>query len=72
MTLRSPLSGVELCPLRLRGPIDGSWNGSWSGRLVADAEPPLSKDYERKAQTSEGFIEVAMIRLILKRLARGG
>jgi putative transposase len=32
----------------------------------------LSKDYERKVQTSETFIEVAMIRLILKRMARGG
>ncbi len=31
----------------------------------------LSKDYERKVQTSETFIEVAMIRLILRRLARG-
>jgi putative transposase len=31
----------------------------------------LSKDYERKVQSSETFIEVAMIRLILKRLARG-
>ena len=31
----------------------------------------LSKDYERKVQTSETFIEVAMIRLILSRLARG-
>ena len=31
----------------------------------------LSKDYERLAQTSETFIEVAMIRLILRRLARG-
>jgi putative transposase len=30
----------------------------------------LSKDYERKVQTSETFIEVAMIRLILKRLAK--
>ena len=29
----------------------------------------LSKDYERKVQSSETFIEVAMIRLILKRLA---
>jgi putative transposase len=31
----------------------------------------LSKDYERKVQTSETFMEVAMIRLILRRLAKG-
>ena len=31
----------------------------------------LSKDYERMVQTSESFIEVTMIRLILRRLARG-
>jgi putative transposase len=31
----------------------------------------LNKDYERLVQTSETFIEVAMIRLILRRLARG-
>jgi hypothetical protein len=30
----------------------------------------LSKDYERMVQSSEAFIEVAMIRLILKRLTR--
>src|SRR5215210_3032020 len=30
----------------------------------------LSKDYERKVQTSETFIELAMIRLILRRMAR--
>jgi putative transposase len=30
----------------------------------------LSKDYEQKVQTSETFIELAMIRLILRRLAR--
>src|SRR5215213_9192841 len=31
----------------------------------------LSKDYERLVQTSESFIEVAMIRLMLKRLLKG-
>jgi putative transposase len=31
----------------------------------------LSKDYERLVQTSETFIEVAMIHLILRRLGRG-
>jgi hypothetical protein len=31
----------------------------------------LSKDYERRVQTSENLVEVAMIRLMLKRLARG-
>ena len=30
----------------------------------------LSKDYERKVQTSETFVELAMIRLILRRMAR--
>jgi putative transposase len=33
-------------------------------------ERRLAKDYERKVQTSETLIEVAMIRLILRRLAR--
>jgi len=32
----------------------------------------LSKDYERKVQTSEAFIEIAIISLILRRLVRGG
>ena len=31
----------------------------------------LSKDYERMVQNSESFIEIAMIRLILRRLVRG-
>jgi putative transposase len=32
----------------------------------------LSKDYERLVQTSETFMKVAIIRLILRRLVRGG
>jgi putative transposase len=39
------------------------------GWLMRDRR--LSKDYERMVQMSESFIEVAMIRLILRRLARG-
>ena len=31
----------------------------------------LSKDYERKVQTSETFIQAAILRMILKRLAKG-
>ena len=31
----------------------------------------LAKDYERKVQTSECLMKVAMIRLMLKRLGRG-
>jgi putative transposase len=31
----------------------------------------LSKDYERKVQSSEALVEVAMTRLMLQRLARG-
>jgi putative transposase len=31
----------------------------------------LAKDYERKVQTSETLIELAMLRLLLRRLARG-
>jgi len=30
----------------------------------------MSKDYERKVQTSEAFIQVAMIRLLVARLGR--
>lgn len=30
----------------------------------------MSKDYERKVQTSETLIEVAMIRMLLMRLGR--
>jgi putative transposase len=37
----------------------------WLGR-----DRRLGRDYERKVQTSKTLIEVAMIRLILRRLAR--
>jgi putative transposase len=39
------------------------------GWLMRDRR--LSKDHERLVQTSETFIEVAMIRLILRRRGRG-
>jgi hypothetical protein len=39
---------------------------------MVDAEPPFKQRLrERLVQTSESFIEVAMIRLILRRLAKG-
>jgi putative transposase len=37
----------------------------WMGR-----QRRLSKDYERKAQTSETLLQLAMIRLMVRRLAR--
>ena len=37
----------------------------WLGR-----QRRLSKDYERKLQTSETLLKLAMIRLMLRRLAR--
>ncbi len=39
---------------------------------IAVEGPATDKDYERKGQTSETLIEVAMIRLLLRRLARAG
>ena len=38
---------------------------AWLGR-----QRRLSKDYERKVQTSETMIQIAMARLMLARLAR--
>jgi hypothetical protein len=38
-------------------------------RIVAQGTAP-DKDYERKVQTSDTPIEVAMIRLLLRRLTR--
>jgi hypothetical protein len=46
--------------------VDSGANFSW---LIRNHR--LSKDYERMVQSSETFIEVAMIRLMLRRLGRG-
>jgi hypothetical protein len=60
---RPPPAPLQASPARLDNlPEYFGWLGR-DGRLV--------KDYERKVQTNETLIEVAMIRLILRRLARG-
>ena len=60
---RSALSGgFEVLPRRWV--VERTF--SWLGRYRR-----LSKDYERKVQTSETLIQVAMIRLMLARLAKG-
>jgi hypothetical protein len=42
-----------------------------AARQVDNArQPRLSKDYERKMQTSETLLQLAMIRLMVRRLAR--
>jgi len=39
---------------------------------MVDTKPSFEqRDYERRVQTSENLVEVAMIRLMLKWLARG-
>jgi putative transposase len=50
------------------GPEAGSSNGPSPGWLSRNRR--MSKDYERKVQTSETLIEVAMIRLLVARLGR--
>lgn len=42
--------------------------GGWEFEVVE--RDKQAKDYERKVQTGEALIEAAMIRLILRRLAR--
>ena len=54
------VSGFEVIPKRWIVERTFSWTGQ---------NRRMSKDYERQVQTSETFIEVAMIRLILRRLA---
>jgi putative transposase len=53
--------GFEVLPMRWIVERTFSW-------LIRNRR--LSKDYERLVQTSETFTEVAMFRLILRRLAR--
>lgn len=51
--------------------VGGSVTGLSSEHSVGFlANRRMSKDYERKVQTSETLIQVAMIRLLLARLAR--
>jgi putative transposase len=54
------VSGFEVLPKR--------WIVRTSGWPRRDRR--FGRDYERKVQTSETLIEVAMIRLILRHLAR--
>jgi putative transposase len=54
-------SGFEVIPRRWIVERTFSW---------IDRNRRMSKDYERKVQTSETLVEVATIRLILRRLAR--
>ena len=44
--------------------------GSGAGVRMLSRNRRLAKDYERRVQTSETLIEVAMIRLLLRRLGR--
>lgn len=48
----------------------GSWPRKSESVHLAVALPADEKDYERKVQTSETLIEVAMIRLLVARLRR--
>ena len=62
---RSPNAGSE--PSKSRAsPWIVERTFAWLGR-----NRRLSKDYELKVQTSEAFIDLAAIRLMLKRLAPG-
>jgi hypothetical protein len=48
-----------------------TWRSELLIRVFVEVDEEASKDCERLVQTSECFIEVAMIRLMLKRLAKG-
>ncbi len=65
--MRSP-SGARIPKASLSWLIEESGTDT----LLADAELPFKQRLcERKVQTGETFIEVAMIRLILRRLVKG-
>jgi hypothetical protein len=54
---------------RLRGPAASVGCGA-DVRLVVPQSRRMSKDYERLCATSEAFVYAAMVRLMVRRLAR--
>jgi hypothetical protein len=59
----------ELLPQKLRGVAEEVGGGA-NDRLDRPAKEDEIRDYERLVATSEAFINVAMSRLMLRRLAR--
>ena len=48
-----------------------TWRSQRVIRVFVEVDEEASEDCERLVQTSESFIEMAMIRLMLKRLTKG-
>ena len=57
-----PRRGFEVLPRR--------WVAERNVRLVVPQPQKMSKDYERLCATSEAFVYAAMVRLMVRRLAR--